>query len=64
MLNTHRKVYIVGDNHGKYNVMFRFIEAYAINDCILIHVGDCGEGFVPRDKQQEQINVFEHQGQS
>ena len=58
MLNTNRKVYIVGDNHGKYNVMFRFIEAYDIKDCILIHVGDGGEGFMSRDKQLEQFNQY------
>ena len=53
-----KQIYIVGDNHGKYDAMFRFIEAYGIKDCILIHVGDGGEGFVPYDKQIRQFNHY------
>jgi len=52
---NQQSVYILGDNHGKYDVMFRFIEAYEIKDCILIHVGDGGEGFAPYDKQMRQF---------
>jgi len=52
---NQQSVYILGDNHGRYDVMFRFIEAYEIKDCILIHVGDGGEGFAPYDKQMRQF---------
>jgi UDP-2,3-diacylglucosamine pyrophosphatase LpxH len=59
-----KPIYIIGDNHGKYDVMFRFIEAYEIKDCILIHVGDGGEGFVPYDKQMRQFNHYNDQFKS
>ena len=52
-----KPIFITGDNHGKYDVLFRFIEAYDIRDCILIHVGDGGIGFISAEKQQRQ---FEH----
>lgn len=54
--NTN-SILVVGDNHGKYDSLFNKIKSHDISDCILIHVGDGGEGFLPREKQLRQ---FEH----
>lgn len=51
------QVLILGDNHGKYDALFNKIKSNNISDCVLIHVGDGGEGFLSHEKQMRQ---FEH----
>lgn len=55
---SHKPIYIVGDNHGKYDSLFKRIEQYDIKDCILIHAGDGGEGFIHPDKQLRQFELL------
>ena len=39
------QIYILGDNHGKYNELLKILEKFDLKDCYIIHVGDGGEGF-------------------
>jgi hypothetical protein len=53
-----QQIYVLGDNHGKYDQLFRNLDDFNIQDCILIHVGDGGEGFIEKDKQLRQFNLL------
>jgi hypothetical protein len=55
---NRQRVIICGDHHGNYNRVFDKIYKNQIENCLLIHVGDGGEGFQPRDKQLETFNVL------
>ena len=51
-------VYILGDSHGKYDQLFRNLDDFNIQDCIIIHVGDGGEGFIEKNKQLRQFDLL------
>lgn len=51
-------IYIIGDNHGKYDSLFGKLDQYDIKDCTLIHVGDGGEGFISPEKQLRQFELL------
>jgi predicted phosphodiesterase len=53
----NKPIYVLGDNHGQYDKLFRKLDDFDINNCTLIHLGDGGEGFLPHKKQMRQ---FEH----
>jgi hypothetical protein len=55
---NERQVLILGDNHGKYEQLFRNIDHFDIRDCVMIHVGDGGEGFMNKAKQLRQFELF------
>jgi hypothetical protein len=55
--NTN-SILVVGDNHGKYDSLFNKIKSSNISDCVLIHVGDGGEGFLPYERQLRQFQHF------
>jgi len=55
--NTN-SILVVGDNHGEYDALFNKIKSYNMSDCILIHVGDGGEGFLPYEKQLRQFEYL------
>ena len=38
------KIFILGDHHGDYGRLFRQIREYGMENSILVHVGDGGEG--------------------
>ena len=51
-----KPIYILGDHHGFFGEFYEKIDKFNIKDCILIHVGDGGEGFVkPTSKQMRQF---------
>ena len=49
---------VVGDIHGEWDALFNKIKSYNMSDCILIHVGDGGEGFLPYEKQLRQFEYL------
>lgn len=51
-------IFIVGDNHGRYDALFNSLDKHDIKDCILIHVGDGGEGFTSLSKQERQFELL------
>jgi hypothetical protein len=51
-------VIFLGDNHGDWNELFFRIRKRDIKDCYLISVGDCGIGFLPKQRQLQQINML------
>jgi hypothetical protein len=55
---NRQRVMICGDNHGKYDQLFQNLDNFNIRDCIIIHVGDGGEGFLEKDKQLRQFNLL------
>lgn len=54
----NKSIYILGDNHGKYDQLFRNLDNFNIRDCTIIHVGDGGEGFSEKDKQLRQFDLL------
>jgi predicted phosphodiesterase len=56
-INNNARILVLGDNHGKYDKLFKKLDDLEINNCTLIHLGDGGEGFLPHKKQMRQ---FEH----
>lgn len=58
ILNDNFPIYLIGDNHGEYEKMFRIIKQYGLQNCYLIHVGDGGEGFSPPRKQIKQFKFL------
>jgi UDP-2,3-diacylglucosamine pyrophosphatase LpxH len=48
----NKKLFIVGDLHGKFEQLFKLIDQYEINNCYLVSVGDIGIGF-KSDKRKE-----------
>jgi hypothetical protein len=55
---TTEKIILLGDHHGEWNRVFYDIKRLDIKNCILIQVGDGGEGFTSIDKQMAQFNIF------
>jgi predicted phosphodiesterase len=55
-LNT--TVLIIGDHHGNYSGVLHKINKHNIKDCLLIHVGDGGEGFKSRERELETFNIL------
>lgn len=43
---------LVGDHHGEWDALSKKINSYDIRDCLLIHVGDGGEGFIAHEPKQ------------
>jgi Icc-related predicted phosphoesterase len=56
--NTYEKILVLGDHHGNYNRIFDKIYKNQIENCLLIHVGDGGEGFKSRDKEIKTFNIL------
>jgi hypothetical protein len=56
-IKNDNPIFAVGDNHGRYDKLFKKLDDLNINKCTLIHLGDGGEGFLPHKKQMRQ---FEH----
>jgi hypothetical protein len=54
----NKLVYILGDSHGKYDQLFSNLDDFNIQDCIIIHVGDGGEGFLEKNKQLRQFDLL------
>jgi len=48
-------VVLVGDTHGEVDALFRKIKANKLKDCLLIHLGDGGEGFYKPESKQKRI---------
>ncbi len=55
ILDSFLPIYVLGDTHGNWYEVFFYINNYDIRDCYLIHVGDGGEGFSPKDQQMKQF---------
>jgi predicted phosphodiesterase len=62
--NTYEKILVLGDHHGNYNRVFDKIYKNQIENCLLIHVGDGGEGFKSRDKEMETFNILNEEFRS
>lgn len=56
--NMNKSIYIIGDHHGNYNRVFYKLYKHSIKDCILIHVGDGGEGFKSREQELKTFNIL------
>jgi hypothetical protein len=48
-----KPIYIGGDSHGNFDVLFDKIDEYGIEDCIFISTGDDGFGMYTTPKKQE-----------
>ena len=57
-MKKFKPIYILGDHHGNYDWVFRYLQKFDIKDCILIHVGDGGEGFSPKKKQIKTFDLL------
>lgn len=55
---TNKPTIICGDTHGEWDTLFRKIDHNQVSDCILIHVGDIGIGFISPEKQKRQIELL------
>jgi UDP-2,3-diacylglucosamine pyrophosphatase LpxH len=54
MQDNSKPIYIVGDVHGRFDLLQQEINRYDIRDCVLICVGDLGIGFhYPTDPNKE-----------
>jgi len=62
--NTYEKILVLGDHHGNYNRVFDKIYKNQIENCLLIHVGDGGEGFKSRDKEMETFDILNEEFRS
>lgn len=51
------QIYILGDNHGKYDQFLKILEKFDLKDCYIIHVGDGGEGF---NNNYESLDLYYH----
>lgn len=50
IINIENKpFYCLGDIHGEYNVLERYIEQHDLNNCIIAICGDIGLGFLKKD---------------
>ena len=54
----NKTVYIIGDHHGSYNNVMHKLYANGIKDCLLIHVGDGGEGFYSHEEELKTFNIL------
>jgi hypothetical protein len=45
-IKNDNPIFAVGDNHGRYDKLFKKLDDLNINKCTLIHLGDGGEGFL------------------
>lgn len=50
-----RDLYILGDNHNRWDMLQTELESKNISDADIIHVGDCGFGFYPRRLMHEHL---------
>jgi Icc-related predicted phosphoesterase len=53
-----KPIYISGDSHGHFDVLFDRIDQYGIEDAIFISVGDNGIGFTTPKKQERQFELL------
>ena len=51
-------IYFVGDSHGEFDQLFKALDYFEIKNCLLIHVGDGGEGFSTRAKQLKTFKIL------
>jgi hypothetical protein len=55
----NNNIILCGDHHGKWDIIFNKLDFYTLKDCIFIHVGDGGEGFITQElKQLRQFNIL------
>lgn len=59
----NQNIYIVGDTHGDWDVLFGRIDRADIKDCVLLHVGDIGIGFKSPDKQKREFDLLNNRFQ-
>jgi hypothetical protein len=52
ILKNTQNIILCGDHHSEYGALFKKIDHNSITDCLIIMVGDGGEGFVKPDKAQ------------
>jgi hypothetical protein len=57
-MNSKQRIIFVGDHHGDYAPIFKNLEKYNIKDCLLVCVGDGGEGFMNRSKQMRYFELL------
>lgn len=57
-MEVNKNIYIVGDTHGDWDVLFGRIDRVDIKDCVLLHVGDIGIGFKSPEKQRREIDLL------
>ena len=53
-----KPIFLVGDTHGEWDILFRKLETFDFKDCHLIHVGDVGIGFISEAKQMRQLELM------
>lgn len=54
-----KPIYIVGDVHGKFDLLIHYIKEYEIKDAIIICVGDLGIGFSNHNKNINQCEYLD-----
>jgi hypothetical protein len=59
-MNQSKKIILLGDHHGDWQSVLQIIDRLLIRDCLLICVGDGGEGFQEKTKQMHQFQVLNH----
>jgi predicted phosphodiesterase len=50
-------VFVIGDTHGEWDELFVHLDNAYLEDCVLIHVGDIGIGFVSAEMQIRKLNA-------
>ena len=54
---TTNLLVVMGDTHGDWGAALDAIERNHIRDAIILHVGDVGIGFFPKDVQEEILEI-------
>jgi len=61
--SEHKPVYIVGDVHGKFDLLQQEVKRFDIRDCTIICVGDLGIGFVYPTDPPKEYRIFAQQNE-
>lgn len=56
-----KRVLYLGDIHGEFRIVNRYLKKYDLNDCIIIQVGDFGVGFSPFIKEKRALKMINDQ---
>lgn len=59
----HKPIYIVGDVHGRFDLLQQEIKRFDIRDCTIICVGDLGIGFAYAQDQYKEHRIHAQQNE-
>jgi Icc-related predicted phosphoesterase len=51
----------MGDTHGNWGACIETLQEYYIRDAVVLHVGDVGIGFLPKETQEDILESLNHE---